>query len=185
MITELKKEILRIGNILEINNNIYYIHTSLIKEYDDRITIIGDCDITSNGSPLFYIEYIDDRRIVVPYEAIVFIAMIALGIDKKLTISQKGVLRDDTIERLVTVNLSIYKPISFLAFVFIMIKTNFPIECFERLFDKLEWFDDVTDEEIETVINALNKFNSPDITSMFIKFVRDNTCNDMEDYIKL
>ena len=70
-------------------------------------------------------------------------------------------------------------------FVFIMIKTNFPIECFERLFDKLEWFDDVTDEEIETVINALNKFNSPDITSMFIKFVRDNTCNDMEDYIKL
>ena len=70
MITELKKEILRIGNILEIDNNVYYIHTSLIKEYDDRITIIGDCDITSNGSPLFYIEYIDNRRIVVPYEAI-------------------------------------------------------------------------------------------------------------------
>lgn len=185
MITELKKEILRIGNILEIDNNVYYIYTSLIKEYDDRITIIGDCDITSNGSPLFYIEYIDDRRIVVPYEAIVFIAMISLGIDKKLTISQKGVLPNDTIERLVTANLSIYKPVSFLAFVSIMIKVNYPIECFVRLFDKLEWLDDVTDEEIEYVINELNKFNYPDITTMFIRFIHDNTCNDMEDHIEL
>jgi hypothetical protein len=185
MITELKKEILRIGNILEIDNNVYYIITSLINEYDDRITIIGDFDITRSGSFSYHIEYIDGKRIVVPYEAIVLIAMIALGIDKKLTTSQKGVLRNDTIERLVTVNLSISKPMPFLVFTSIMIKVNLPIECFERLFDKLEWLDDVTDEEIGTVINALNKFNSPDITAMFIKFIRDNTCNDMEDHIEL
>jgi hypothetical protein len=110
--------------------------------------------------------------------------MIALGIDKKLTISQKDP-HNDTIEHLVTVNLSISKPMSFLVFTFIMIKANFPIECFERLFDKLEWIDDVTDKEIEYVINELNKFNYPDITAMFIKFIRDNTCNNMEDHIKL
>ena len=182
--TELKKEILRLGDILGVNSNMYKIITALINEYEDHVSINTGYEAYDDRSPSFCLDYIHGRQIVVPYEAIVLIVMIVLGIDKNLTTTQKG-LHNKTIERSVAVNLSISKPISFLAFVYIMIKANYPIECFVRLFDKLEWLDDVTDEEIKFVINELNKFNSPDITIMFIRFIRDNTCNDMEEHIVL
>lgn len=46
---------------------------------------------------------------------------------------------------------------------------------FKKLLTACDSLDDVTDYEIETTLHRLNKLNRPDITSIFMKYISDNT----------
>jgi hypothetical protein len=46
---------------------------------------------------------------------------------------------------------------------------------FKKLLAACDSLDDVTDYEIEIALHRLNKLNRPDITSIFMKYISDNT----------